>query len=69
MAGGDAVCKLPESRVLVAAQRPGLVAADEHLEHDAAVGIDEGDEGRGLAHERTLDEGDARATLVAEMAV
>src|SRR6266404_6950731 len=54
---------------LVPAQRARLVAADEHLEHDAAVDIDERDEGRRLAHEGPLDESDSRAALVTEMAV
>ena len=35
-----------EALQLVAAQRAGLVAADEHLEHDAAIDIEKRDEGR-----------------------
>src|SRR5439155_15531413 len=54
---------------LVVAQRARLVAADEHLEHDAAVDIDERDEGRRLAHEGLLDKGDRRAALVPQMAM
>src|SRR6185503_19262265 len=54
---------------LVAAQRARLVAADEHLEHDAAVHIDERNEGRRFAHERTFDKGDRRAALMPEMTV
>src|SRR5437588_4839611 len=67
--GRDPFAKRVKALQLVGAQRAGLVAADEHLEHDAAVHIDERDEGRRLAHEGTLDKGDRRATLVAEVAV
>src|SRR5882762_2119660 len=58
-----------ETRKLVLTQHALLVAADEHLEHDAAIDIDEGDEGRRFAHERPFDKGDRIASLVPEMAV
>ena len=45
---------------LILPQRARLVAADEHLEHDAAIDIEEGDERRRFAHERPLDKGDRR---------
>src|SRR5258708_38734660 len=45
-----------EACKLVLTQRARLVAADEHLEHDAAIDIDEGDEGRRFAHERRSEE-------------
>src|SRR5262249_13802292 len=50
-------------------QRARLVATDEHLEHDAAVDIEERNEGRRLAHERPLYKGDAAAALMPQMAV
>src|SRR5262245_53387886 len=65
----DAVGERLEARKLVGAQRPRLVTADEHLEHDAAVDIEEGDEGGLLAHEGPLDKSDAAAALVPQMAV
>src|SRR6266568_6107739 len=58
-----------ETRKLVLTQRARLVAADEHLEHDAAIDIDEGDEGRRFAHERPFDKADRIASLMPEMAV
>src|SRR4029077_13155653 len=45
---GNPVAQRMEALQLVAAQRAGLVAADEHLEHDAAIDIEERDEGRRL---------------------
>ena len=46
-----------------------LVAADENLEHDPAVDVEEQDRRRKLVHERAFDESNARATLVAQVAV
>ena len=57
----------PEPFELILPQCPRLVPADEHLEHDAAIEVEERDERRGFTHERPLDEGDRRASLVPEM--
>src|SRR3954453_2426414 len=65
----DPLGKRMKALQLVAAQRARLVAADEHLEHDAAVDIDERDEGRRLSHERPLDKGNCRAAFMPEMPV
>src|SRR5260370_17343528 len=65
----DAFGQGMEACKLILTQRARLVAADEYLEHDAAIDIDEGDEGGRFAHERPLDEGDCIASLVPEMAV
>src|SRR4051794_30858014 len=65
----DPLGKRTKALQLVNAQRARLIAADEHLEHDAAVDIDERDEGRRFAHERALDKGNRRAALMPEMAV
>ena len=58
-----------EFRELIGQQFALVVAADEHLEHDAAFRIEEHHRGRRAAHGRTLDEGDAGAALMAQMAV
>src|SRR6267142_1223290 len=65
----DPLGKRMKALQLIATQRARLIAADEHLEHDAAVHIDERDEGRRFAHEGTLDKGNRRAAFVPEMAV
>jgi hypothetical protein len=67
--GRDPLGQRVKALQLVATQRTRLVATDEHLEHDAAVHIDERDEGRRLAHEGTFDERDRRASLVPQVTV
>src|SRR6185369_5028807 len=59
--GRDPLGQRMKALQLVAAQRTRLIAAHEDLEHDAAVDIDKGDEGRRFAHEGALDECDGRA--------
>src|SRR5882757_242933 len=73
-ASGDAnranlASQRPEPFELVLTQSAHLVAADEHLEHDAAVDIEECDERRRLAHEGPFDESDRGAALMPEMTV
>src|SRR5690606_23291749 len=44
-------------------------AADKHLEHDAAVGVEKQHRCRQAAHEGALDKGNTGAALVPQMAV
>src|SRR5262245_46718298 len=63
------VAERAELRQLIGLELAFLVAADEDLEHDAAVDVEEHDERGKLAHEGALQEGKPAATLVPQMAV
>src|SRR5690606_31608698 len=65
----EAIGERTERGKLVGFEFALVVAADENLEHDAAVDIEEQDRRRQPAHEGPLDEGDGGAALVPQMAV